>query len=280
VIEIAVVIPTHNRAQLVCDAIESVLAQTSMPDEIVVVDDGSTDDTSSLLAQRYTDRPPVRVVTQENRGVSAARNRGIEETRSPWLAFLDSDDRWHENKLACQIEALSRARDAGQCFRICHSNEVWIRAGNQVQPRDRHRKAAGFCFEHCLESCAISPSTVLLERSLLAEVGVFDETLMACEDYDLWLRVSRVEPVLLVEDALVTKYGGHDDQLSRRFVAMDRFRIQALERLLAEMDLDHNQAQAARHELSRKLEIYGGGCLRRGKLDQVEWCRQVAERVL
>lgn len=263
--DISVVIPTHNRAHTLCRALDSVLAQTLSPAEVIVVDDGSTDATPQLLKTTY---PEVIALRQNNRGVSHARNRGIAAARNDWIAFLDSDDRWLADKLASQASAL---RDA-PAFRFCHSDELWIRDGRRVNPMRKHAKHGGEMFMHCLARCAISPSTALLHRALLDDVGGFDETLPACEDYDLWLRICAQHPVLFVPRALAVRHGGHADQLSRRFWGMDRFRVRALERLLRDDRLDAGYRLATLHSLLAKLEVLIGGARKRGNTELLHEC--------
>jgi len=151
---------------------------------------------------------------------------------------------------------------------LCHTNEIWIRNGRRVNPMKKHTKYGGRIFSKCLPLCVISPSAVVLHRSVLARTGLFDESLPACEDYDLWLRVSSHFPVLYIEEPLIVKYGGHPDQLSRRYWGMDRFRIQALEKLLASETLSPADQRAASNELLDKIEIYLSGARKRGKLDE------------
>lgn len=256
--KVSVVIPTFDRAERVERAACSALAQTVPPFEVVIVDDGSTDGTAQRLAQRL---PAVRVLRQANAGVSAARNRGVESARGDWIALLDSDDEWLPDKLERQIAALARAPE----FRVAHCDEIWIRNGKRVNPRHKHRKTGGWIFERCLPLCVISPSAVLLEKGLLAELGGFDETLPACEDYDLWLRLCARQPVLFVDEPLVVKHGGHPDQLSRSVWGLDRFRIQALEKALRDPVLSAGQRAAVRHQLERKLAIVIGGAEKRGR---------------
>lgn len=255
--DISVIIPTHNRAPVLGHALASVLAQSEPPAEILVVDDGSTDATPSLLAGRF---PQVRYLRQARGGVSRARNAGIAAARCEWLAFLDSDDRWLAHKLAVQRRALR----AHPRLRVCHSDEIWIRAGRRVNPMRKHAKHGGWIFRHCLPRCVISPSSVLLHRSVLQRVGGFDESLPACEDYDLWLRLSASYPVLYCDEPLIIKYGGHADQLSRRHWGMDRFRVQALERILSGRALDPGDRAAALEVLLEKAGIVLQGARRRG----------------
>ncbi|TPV93205.1 MAG: glycosyltransferase [Myxococcales bacterium FL481] len=272
---ISVVVPTYQRAELTCRALRSVVAQTEAPGEIILVDDGSSDGTAERVHEQF---PQVRVIVQSNRGVSAARNRGIRDARGELVALLDSDDEWHPDKLARQVHALSAAPWA----RLCHTDEVWVRRGRRVNPMRKHQKFGGWIYDKCLPLCAISPSSVLVFRSLLEEVGGFDEDLPACEDYDLWLRICARHPVLFVPEALLTKYGGHDDQLSRRYVGMDRFRIVALERMLDSGCLDDGQRRATLDTLRRKAAVFANGARKRGRIDAAEvvegkWARFASE---
>lgn len=255
---ISVVIPTHNRARTLLRALDSVLAQSYPADEIIVVDDGSTDDTGDLVARHF---PGVRYLHQRNRGVSAARNLGIRAARGNWLALLDSDDAWLPTKLAAQVSLLGDRPG----HRLCHTEEIWIRNGVRVNAMKKHAKGGGHIFQACLELCVISPSSALIHRTLFDEVGLFDESLPACEDYDLWLRVCAREAVLFVETPQIVKYGGHEDQLSRRHWGMDRFRVRALEKLLAAGVLEGEDHAAASAMLVNKAEILARGAEKRGK---------------
>lgn len=269
---VSVVIPTWNRLSVLQQALRSVEGQTYLPDEVIVVDDGSTDGTSTKVPGEF---PQVRLlVLPENRGVSSARNAGIQAARSEWIAFLDSDDEWRPTKLERQLEAI-RAQPA---FRFVHCDEVWIRDGRRVNPGARHRKAGGWIFKQCLPLCAISPSAALLHRSLFKDYGLFDETLPVCEDYDLWLRVCAREPVLFVDELLVIKHGGHADQLSRSRWGMDRYRVQSLTKLLRSDSLRTQDRVAAIKTLHQKIRVYLGGARKRGKFQEVgEYERLLAE---
>jgi len=254
---VSVIIPTYNRRDSLCIAIESVFKQTLQPSQIIVVDDGSEDNTSTTVTERF---PDVLLIQQSNHGVSHARNRGIEAATSPWIAFLDSDDRWFENKLAVQMNAI----EASPEYRLCHCDEHWIRNGKRVNPMHKHQKRGGDIFEHCLPLCAISPSAVIIHQSLFDEVGNFDESLPACEDYDLWLRICSRNQTLFVDSALLEKTGGHEDQLSRKHWGMDRFRLIALSKLLRNHSLDGDQKTLVESTFKKKYQILFNGAKKRG----------------
>ena len=254
--KISVIIPSWNRADRLAAALASVRAQTLAPHEVIVVDDGSTDNTRALLASEF---PEVRYIYQQNHGVSHARNTGIRAASGNWIALLDSDDRWKPDKLQRQQQALH----ANPAYKLCHSDEIWIRNGKRVNPMKKHAKHGGRIFRYCLPLCVISPSAALIQRALLTEVGLFDESLPACEDYDLWLRICARYPVLYVDQPLLIKTGGHADQLSRRYWGMDRFRIQALENILAAGVLDKQDHAAALQTLQEKLAIMIQGAEKR-----------------
>ncbi|MEM7376180.1 MAG: glycosyltransferase [Pseudomonadota bacterium] len=260
---VSVVVPTHNRRHTLEAALDSVAAQTHTPHETIVVDDGSDDGTTAWLRAK---RPKVITVQQANRGVSAARNRGIALATGDWIALLDSDDAWQPTKLAVQLAALRTAPD----HRLCHTDEIWIRNGVRVNPKRRHAKHGGHIFRHCLPLCAISPSAALIHRSVFDDIGPFDEALPACEDYDYWLRLCSREPVLYVDQQLVIKSGGHADQLSRRYEAMDRFRIHALLNLLERAPLSSGDRAAALETLDAKLRVYGDGARKRGNTGELD----------
>ena len=253
---VSVIIPTYNRRAMVQEAVDSVLAQTCSDFELIVVDDGSEDGTAESLA-RYGSA--MRIYSQPRGGVAAARNRGAERAAGLYLAFLDSDDLWLPRKLEVQI-AFMRERPWVQ---ICQTEEIWIRRGARVNPKKKHRKPSGDIFRASLELCLVSPSAVMMRRELFDAVGGFDETLPACEDYDLWLRVARSHPVPLISDPLVIKRGGHPDQLSRSIWGLDRFRVAALQKLLGS-GLERERRDWAREVLRRKAAILSLGARKRG----------------
>jgi glycosyltransferase involved in cell wall biosynthesis len=255
--KVSVIIPTYNRRDFVREAIASVLAQSYRDFELLVVDDGSRDDTAAVV-QEFEG---VRSISQPNRGVSAARNYGVALSNGELLAFLDSDDLWQPRKLACQVAFFTAHPET----RICQSEEIWLRHGTRVNPHHKHRKTGGDIFVRSLELCLVSPSAVMLRRELFEQVGGFDESLPACEDYDLWLRIAATEPIHLLETPLVIKRGGHADQLSRRFWGMDRFRVAALGKLLDSGVLSAEQRRMVEETLRTKCEILAQGARKRGK---------------
>ncbi len=255
---ISAIIPVHDRSERIGPCLESVLAQSEPAAEVIVVDDGSGDATRAVLAG-FGDR--IRLVELgENRGVSAARNAGVAAATSDWIAFLDSDDHWHPDKLAGQRRFLV----AHPYLRALQSEELWIRRGRRVNRKDYHAKPAGWIWSASLVRCLVTASALLVDRRLLSELGGFDESLPVCEDYDLWIRMARHHPVGLDPSPTVTKYGGHEDQLSRRYPAMDRFRVLAL---LAALDRETEAGRCAAlvAELEVKLDILAAGSRKRGQ---------------
>ena len=270
---ISVIIPTYNRAHLLSRAVQSVLNQTMPAHEIIIVDDGSTDNTAELITQRFSQ---CRYIQQPNMGVSAARNSGIESASGEWLAFLDSDDEWLPGKLQAQVDLLHKHPE----IRICHTEEIWIRNGKRVNQMKKHAKSGGHIFKNCLPLCVISPSSVMIHSSLFAEIGTFDEELPACEDYDLWLRICANNPVAFVERPQINKYGGHDDQLSQKHWGMDRFRIQALEKIIQSGSLSDSDKLAAQKTLISKAEILAQGASKRGKESDAQLYLEIRDRYI
>lgn len=254
---VSVIIPAYNRRTVLARALRSVLDQKPDPDEVLVVDDGSTDGTSEWLAREF---PSVLLIRQANQGPAAARNRGIEKAKGTWVAFLDSDDEWLPGKLKSQWDFFRGHPE----YRIAQTEELWIRNGQRVNPMKKHQKYGGWIFEKCLPLCLISPSAVMMQKSLLVETGLFDESYPACEDYELWLRITAACPVGLITRPGIKKYGGHADQRSREFPAMDRFRIRALIKTLESGLLNPLQTQSALAMLAEKSAIFFAGAEKRG----------------
>jgi glycosyltransferase involved in cell wall biosynthesis len=267
---VTVIIPTYNRGWIVKDAIDSVLEQDFIDYELIVIDDGSDDNTPQIL-KAYGNK--INMLHQPNKGVSAARNRGIAAASGRLIAFLDSDDQWLPGKLSAQIKFFQDHPEAV----INQTQELWIRNGVRVNPKKRHHKFSGMIFEKSLALCLVSPSAVMIKKSLFSVVGVFDEQLPACEDYDLWLRISCRYPVDLIEKALIVKRGGHDDQLSKA-AGLDKYRIQSLVKIIDSDLLTPRQYQAAVMTLKEKCEVYAGGCRKRGREEEAKYFYQLAEK--
>ena len=274
--EVSVILPTYNRGWVLREAIDSVLAQDFKDFELIVVDDGSTDNTGQILDSYNQD---LIVLRQSNRGVSAARNRGIAAAEGRLIAFLDSDDLWLPRKLSSQVDFFNSNPTAV----INQTEEIWIRNGVRVNPKTRHHKFSGMIFERSLALCLVSPSAVMIKKNLFSKVGVFDESLPACEDYDLWLRISCQYPVHLIDTPLIMKRGGHADQLSKA-PGLDKFRIQALKKIIESGQLEPDSYRAAVRTLQEKCAIFAAGCRKRGKDAEAgyydELANQIGQRVL
>lgn len=253
---VSVIIPTFNRASTILRAVESVLKQAYQPLELIVVDDGSEDESQGLL-KPLAAQGRLKIISQPNRGVSAARNAGIKMSGGCFLAFLDSDDEWLPGKIQAQVEHFRQ----NPLEVLVQTQERWVRNGRRVNPGRKHLKKAGDIFLDSLKLCLISPSAVMLKKSLLAEVGLFDEELAACEDYDLWLRILEKHPAGLIDREYLIRHGGRPDQLSAAH-SLDKYRIRALEKILTH-PLSQERRQAALEELERRREIYLGGRSRR-----------------
>lgn len=266
-LEVSVIIPSYNRCSVLRRAVESVLAQKDVVFELIVVDDGSTDHTKEMLEKNF---PQVTYVYQKNQGPSAARNTGIKMARAEWICFLDSDDEWLPGKLRVQLDFSNQHPSV-----LLHqTEEIWIRNGKRVNPMNKHKKRAGWIFEDSLELCLISPSAVMIHRSLFDEVGLFNESLPACEDYDLWLRITSRFETGLIEKPYVVRAGGHEDQLSRKYPAMDQFRIESLCGVIQSGKLNQMQLIAAWKVLEQKILIYCQGAIKRNKYEDVKSLQQ------
>ena len=266
-ISISVIIPVYNRPQQVKRAINSVLRQSYSNYEIIVVDDGSTDETPEILAEYEGE---ISIFRTRNNGVSAARNYGVDKAQGSYVAFLDSDDEWKPKKLHRQIEFMIKEN-----WKISQTDEVWIRNGSFLNKKEKHKKPEGDIFIPSLKLCTVSPSAVMMKKSRYEQYGGFDETLPVCEDYDLWLRMAVREKFGLLNEKLVIKYGGHDDQLSST-PAMDKYRIISLHRILTlEKDLAKNRRMELVKVLTKKIQVYANGARKRGKVQDAEWAENL-----
>lgn len=266
---IDVILPTFNRSHVLERAIDSVLAQSNQSFQLYVIDDGSTDETAAMLL-KYLDHPQVHCLRQENKGVSAARNMGIKHSQSEWIAFLDSDDEWLPQKLEIQLAFIA----LNPQYRFVHSNEIWIRNGVRVNAQKKFDKSHHDIFKHSLETCLISPSTVLMKRELCLEHGCFDERFLVCEDYDLWLKILAKEEVGFIFQDLIKKHGGHADQLSTRFKWMEHWKVKTLIGLITTANLSQDQEIQVQEQIKKKTAMLMSGY---DKYENTEGKRELLE---
>ena len=259
--KISVIIPTFNRKKTLGRAIQSVFNQSLWPFEVLIIDDGSNDGTKEWVKENFQD---IKFIYQNNRGVSSARNKGIKYASGDWIAFLDSDDEWLPNKLYEQVKAIELNPE----INFFHTNEIWIRNGVRVNQMKKHKKYGGYIFEKCLDICRVSPSSSLIKKEIFDDIGMFDESLRVCEDYDLWLRIASKYPVVFLDTPLIYKYGGHGDQLSKVNDGIESYRIQSLEKIIKSSVLSNEQEFIAVNTLVQKMKIYAKGLEKRNKLTE------------
>ncbi len=270
--KVSIIIPTYNRLPMLKEAIQSVLSQDFEDFELIVVDDGSTDGTPQEIKPLGG---RVKVIEHTvNKGVSAARNRGILHAKGKYIAFLDSDDLWVKGKLKTQVAFL----DDNPHYPLCYTDEIWIRKGKRVNPMKKHAKYSGWIFEKCLPLCIISPSSAMMRKNLFSKVGLFDEALPVCEDYDLWLRISARSPIFFIHKKLIIKRGGHSDQLSNRSWGNDRYRVIALEKLLSEPCVGQEERESVLKEMEKKCQVLSKGFLKRGNEFEGRYYREIMRR--
>ncbi len=252
---ISVVIPTYNRYALLKRAIASVYAQTYLPKEVIVVDDGSDDATSEI----QKDFPNIIYIYQENSGVSSARNCGILAAKHEWITFLDSDDSWLEDKLQEQVDFHQKSGE----ILMSYSDEIWIRHHQEIKIPKKFKKIGKDVFLENLAYCNIAPSSACLHKSLFERYGLFDTSLEVCEDYDLWLRIASREKIALIDKKLIKKYAGHENQLSFKHWGMDRFRVKTLEKIL--IDASPLRKRDIQEVLIKKYKLLSKGALKYDK---------------
>lgn len=278
---VSVIIPTYNRFRLLERAIRSVVHQTLQCSELIVVDDGSDDETEKLIEQFAKEgESNIVYIKTDNGGPAAARNIGIRRSQYNIVAFLDSDDHWHRKKLAIQYPQLLKNKE----YLVSHTKEKWLRRGEHLNQKKKHIPQHGNIYEHCLQLCAVGMSTVMARTELFEKVGYFDESLPCCEDYDLWVRASHKYNFLLIDNPLTIKEGGRSDQVSYKFrQGMDKFRIRSLENLLGEEGLSEENYLLCLNEFSKKVKILGFGCIKHGKeelgrkyLSKIDQYRKIA----
>ncbi len=312
-IQYTAVITACRRENLLRRALLSVVSQTLPASQILITDDGGSAKRIGALTERFwkenhqqTARLPAPVVlANDGHGISAARNTAIRLADFEWIAFLDDDDEWLPDKNFSQARALTMPtehgaiksiknikNDTGQStgkhtYRLCHTNEAWLRNGSPLNQLAKHRKSGGQIYERCLSMCRVSPSSVFLHRTLFKDYGLFDEKLPVCEDYDMWLRICAYEEVLYLPAPLVIKHGGHANQLSRKYWGIDRFRMRALAKMMQDRRLPADKRNATRQMLIEKIGILANGAQKRGKLraykfykNRLEYWRDTTHRAV
>lgn len=270
---VSIILTTYNRESFLAEAVNSVLAQDYQSFELLVIDDASTDRSYEQL------QPYLPYLTylrhSENRGVSAARNTGLEYSKGKYLCFLDSDDLWEKKKLSSQMRFLQ----TNPTYQVCYTNETWLHQGHWLNQKEKHRKYSGYIFEKLLPLCIISPSSIIIARHLLEQIGYFDESFPACEDYELWLRLGSQYPIGYLEKRLIVKRGGHIDQLSQKYLGLDKLRIKAILKILGSGILSIPQWEAAWEELNKKCRIFGCGCLHHQREEEAAFFFSIPEQL-
>jgi glycosyltransferase involved in cell wall biosynthesis len=268
-VEVSVVIPSYNSARYLPQAIDSVLAQGFRDLEVLVVDDGSTDDTGDVM-KRYG--PPVRYIQQSNSGVAVARNRGIEESQGRYVAFLDADDTWLEHKLEKQLAALEAYPDCGLCY------SAFTAVGADLTPlyvgRSNRRGAA---FEDLLMRGNVVGSicSVLCERKLLADTGGFDASLSQCADWDMWVRLAAHTDFIYLDSELVT-YRQHDTNMSRNAPLLERDSLRVLGKGFAMPHLSDRLRECRRRAFGRNYMVLAGTYFHAGLYGDFVRCAALA----
>jgi len=268
---VTAIIPTYNRADYLDKAITSVLQQTDAVAELIVVDDGSKDDTKELVNAYQQTNIKIIYIYQENKGPAAARNNGIKNSACEFIAFLDSDDIWHKRKIELQLKQLKKNSE----FLISHTSERWMRQGKHLNRKKKHLQKHGDIFFQNLKLCAAGMSTVMVRKKIFNIYGLFDEDLLCCEDYEFWLRIGEKENFLLIDAPLTVKNGGRDDQVSSIYrQGMDTFRINALGKLIKKQLVTAKKYLALVEECERRCLIYAKGCEKHGRMGEAELYHQ------
>jgi glycosyltransferase involved in cell wall biosynthesis len=268
----SIIIPAYNRKNFLKIAINSVMCQTFSNFELIIIDDGSDDNTKGIMQEFNDER--ITYLYQSHKGVSAARNRGVELSQGKFICFLDSDDRFRKQKLEITYNYIQQNPQ----YKIFHTEEIWYRKGKLLSQKERHKKPSGFVFENAVKLCCISISTAAIKKEVFDKIGLFDEKLPVCEDYDFWLRVTSKFPVFLIPKYLTIKEGGHLDQQSKRYPAMDKFRIYALQKILESRELNEENYRIAFNELKYKCSIYIKGAAKRKKIEEVDYYNKLILR--
>lgn len=247
---VSVIIPVYNRTFSIRDAVESVLIQSIKPSEIIVIDDGSSFDTASYL-KNYMHH--IRLIKlNKNEGVSFARNTGIKAACGEYIAFLDSDDLFLPKKLECQINYMAENN-----LLISHTDEFWYRKDSWVNQGKSNKRYGGYIFDKILDKCRISPSSLIVHKSVFDKSGYFNEDLKVCEDYEISLRFALKYKIGYLEKKLIIKRAVEENSLSAGICHIEYIRYEILEKLYRKINntLDLNSKNALIREIERKKQI-------------------------
>jgi glycosyltransferase involved in cell wall biosynthesis len=233
---ISIILPTFNRESLTKRAVNSVIRQSYPNWELILVDDGSTEDNWRALVTTLPnwkqslvsfsgDQKSIQLYQIDHSGVSFARNFAIKKTNGEWICFLDSDDEWLPEKLKTQFEFHRYHPE----FLFSQTRELWNKNGNVRHPLGKHKKISGRYLKESLNLCLVTVSSFMAKSNALKRFDGFRQELQTCEDYDLWNRIFlNGESIALIDEDLLVRYGGHSDQLSMKYSAMERFRLYSL----------------------------------------------------
>lgn len=249
-LNVSVIIPVYNRTFSIRDAVESVLIQSVKPSEIIVIDDGSSFDMASYL-KNYMHH--IRLIKlNENKGVSFARNAGIKAATGEYIALLDSDDLFLPGKLEYQIKYMSENN-----WLISHTDEFWYRKDRWINQGKSNKRYGGYIFDKILDKCRISPSSLIVHKSVFDEAGYFDENLRVCEDYEIFLRFALKYEIGYLEKKLIIKRAVEENSLSANLKHIEYLRYKILEKLYREKAnmLDKNTKIILINEIKRKKNI-------------------------
>ena len=225
---VSIITPVYNGEKYLLEAIESALAQAYKNFELLIVNDGSTDNSKSIISA-YLSNPKIRYFEQQNAGVAAARNLALRYANGKYIGFLDQDDLWLPDKLSTQIEFLK----TNQEIAFVHSRQDYIQAdGTPIAdyPKDWISDLHGKCFTELFRRNRIAVLTVLLRKSVIDDIGFFNETVSRADDYELWLRICSKYP-LGFQDKKLALYRCHDTNASRDYIEMEQAELNALETL-------------------------------------------------
>ena len=271
---VTVIIPTYNRDHQTLKAIKSVINQTFTDWHLIIIDDGSEEKYYSYLKNNIPQDNRI-ILKQINHcgRVGKVRNKGIKESLTPYIAFLDSDDYWLEDKLALQLDYLKE----NPHINWLHSYEIWRRNDKEISQKNQKHYKEGNIFKDCLQKCIVGPSTVILKKELFQYYGLFSETLEVAEDYELWLRIASKEPIGYIEDPLSVKIDHNNQQLSHKYPYIVPFHIEALEGLLHDYYKEEtSERYLLKDILIQKYRIWLKGAKKRNHYKEIE---KASERI-